>query len=60
VLREGLEDLPAQLEHLLGLLGVMPLVVRPEDLLRVRIDDYGFHRRRAHVHADYQTVRLAH
>jgi len=44
-------------QNRLGLLGVVPLVVMPEDRVRPGVDDDRLHGRRAHVHADHQ---LAH
>ena len=52
LVREGLLDRGEELEHLLGLLRVVALVVAPEDGLRLGIDDRGFHGGRADVHSD--------
>ena len=51
----GLEALQ-ELQHLFRLLGVVPLIILPEDLVRGGVDHHGFHRRRADVHADEEVV----
>src|SRR5690242_4067473 len=44
----------AELEDLFGLLGVVPLVIAPEDLVAGGVDDDGFDRGRANVHPDQE------
>jgi hypothetical protein len=41
-----------ELERFLRLLGFVPLIILPEDLIRSRIHDDRFDRRRTHVQAD--------
>ncbi len=43
---------PQELERLLGLLGLVALVVRPDDLVPFGLDGHGLDRRRANVDAD--------
>ena len=47
----GFEPL-AEFQDLLGLLGVVPVVVAPENLVGRGINHHGLHRGRAYVHAD--------
>ncbi len=41
-----------ELQHLLRLLGIVPLVILPENLVGSRIDHHGFYRGGTDIHAD--------
>ena len=45
-------------EHLLGLLGIVALVILPENLVGGGVDHHGFHRGRADVHADEEVFHV--
>src|ERR1019366_5880628 len=46
----------AEFQDLLGLPGVVPLVVGPQNCVRCRIDDHGFPRGRAYIHSDQEVL----
>ncbi len=53
---QDLSDAHHEVEDAFGLLGVVALVVTPDDVFGLGVDDHGFHRRGPDVQTHYRSM----